>query len=117
MHYPCFRKALDLTSNILNFGVPNISVLPMQHNASQRTNDGLWIEAVALFRAAQESKHHEAQSLLGSSTDPATVVRYFLRLVGIYCRGENPTKLERFASAAHRAGPPPETPPSLMSSL
>lgn len=69
--------------------------------------EGAWIEAIALFQSARHGDHASADRLLGSSSDPAAVVAGLLTLLGVYLRGEDPTKLDGFVAASHRVGPPP----------
>ncbi|HBV10837.1 hypothetical protein CIK74_05215 [Glutamicibacter sp. BW77] len=83
------------------------------HNSPIR-RDEPWLEAIALFRAAHESNHQMAHTILSTSVEAETVMHHLLRLLSVYLRGESPSKIEHFISASHRAGPPPQTPPPFM---
>ncbi|SJM71556.1 hypothetical protein [Gulosibacter sp. 10] len=70
-------------------------------------DEGTWMEAIALFQSAREGEHEAAAQLLRTTSDPEAVALSLLRMLGVYLRGEEPEKLDRFIDASHRAGPPP----------
>jgi len=72
------------------------------------SEEGAMLEAIALFQAVREGKQTLATQLLETAAQPETVTRCLLRMLGVYLRGEDPEKLDRFIAAAHRAGVPPE---------
>lgn len=73
----------------------------------QETREGVWLEAIALFETVREGDHRAAATLLATATNRDAVMLSLLRLLGIYLRGEDGDKLDRFLAASHRAGPPP----------
>lgn len=68
---------------------------------------GSWLEAITLFQAVREGDQRTACRLLESTTDYESVTMNLLSMLGVYLRGEEPEKLDRFIAAAHQAGPPP----------
>lgn len=70
-------------------------------------SEGVWLEAIVLFETVRAGDQRAAATLMATATNPDAVMLSLLRLLGIYLRGENVDKLDRFVAAAHRAGPPP----------
>lgn len=70
-------------------------------------NEGAWLEAIALFQSVRDADHDVAARLLSTSSDSEVVMLNLLRMLGVYLRGEERDKLDRFVAASHRAGPPP----------
>lgn len=74
---------------------------------ASHSNEGTWLEAIALFEQARAGEHLSAMRLLETSTDPAKVVHGLLRMLAVFLRGEEPQKLDRFLDASFNTGPPP----------
>lgn len=74
-------------------------------------DEGPWLEAIALFESVREGRQAEAGQLLATSSDQQALMGNLLRMLGVYLRGEEGSKLDRFIAASHRAGPPPAAGP------
>lgn len=75
-----------------------------------RPDDGIWLEAIALFEAIREGNQPAALRLLGSAANRDAVIGGLLSMLGMFLRAEDataPGKLDQFVAASHRAGPPP----------
>lgn len=73
----------------------------------QERSEGTWLEAIALFETVRKGDQAASAQLLSTATEPDIVMLHLLRMLGVYLRGEDKDKLERFVAAARRAGPPP----------
>lgn len=73
----------------------------------ERARQGAWLEAITLFQAVREGNQPAAKQLLETSADRDRVIGNLLSMLGVFLRGEDADKLDRFIAASHRAGPPP----------
>lgn len=76
-------------------------------SAPERARKRAWLEATALFQAVREGNQPAAKQLLETSADRDRAVGNLLSMLGVFLRGEDADKLDRFIAASHRAGPPP----------
>lgn len=78
-----------------------------RERAGSTGREGAWLETIALFQALREGNQPAARRLLDSCADRDRVVDGLLSMLGVFLRGEEAAKLDRFIAASHRAGPPP----------
>lgn len=77
----------------------------------ENSNEGSWLEAIALFQQARTGDHRAGMQLLETSADPTGVVHSLLRMLTVFLRGEETAKLDHFMDVSYRAGPPPPLAP------